>query len=68
MKIFRANHWTEVVNPCRGVGRRIEGTEWDGNPIKRPIVSTNMDPWELLEIKPPTEEHTWTGPRPLTPM
>jgi hypothetical protein len=39
---------------------RIKGTEEDGNPIGRPTLSTNMDPWELPEINPPTKEHIQT--------
>ena len=35
----------------------MEGTEWDGNPIGRPIVSTNRNHWELPETKPPTKEY-----------
>ena len=42
----------------------IEGAEGDGNPIGRPTVSTNLNPWELPETKPPTKEHTWAGPWP----
>ena len=40
---------------------KIEGAEGDGNPIGRPTVSTNLDPWELPETEPPTKEHTWKG-------
>ena len=43
---------------------RIEGTEWDANHTGRPTVSTNLDPWELLDTDPPTKEHTQLGPRP----
>ena len=32
--------------------------------IGRPTVSTNLDPWELPETKPPTKEHAWAGLRP----
>ena len=42
----------------------IQETEGDCNPIGRPTVSTNLDPWELPETKPPTKEHTWAGPWP----
>jgi hypothetical protein len=58
MQISTAKHWTEVGDPCGRVRGRIEGTEGDGNPIGRPTVSTNLDPWELPETKPPTKEHT----------
>ena len=36
----------------------------DCNPIGRPTVSTNPDPSELSETKPPTKEHTLAGLRP----
>ena len=38
---------------------RIEGVGKDGNPTGRPTVSTNLDPWELPETKPPTKDHKW---------
>ena len=31
-------------------------------------MSANLGPWELLETKPPTEDHTWAGPRPPVDM
>jgi hypothetical protein len=33
----------------------------DDNPIGRPAVSTNLEPWELPETKPPTKELTQAG-------
>ena len=45
---------------------RSEGAETVGNPIGRPLVSTNLEPWELPETKPPTKVHTWAGPKPPT--
>ena len=50
------------------VRERIEGAEGDGNPTGKPTVSTSLDARELAEIKPPTEEHSWAGPRPLGHM
>jgi hypothetical protein len=41
---------------------RTEAAEGDGDPIGRPTVSTNRDPWELPETKPSTKEHTQAGP------
>jgi hypothetical protein len=29
-------------------------------------IATNQNSWELPETKPPTKEHTWTGPGPST--
>jgi hypothetical protein len=68
MQILRINHWTEVGDPYGRVRGRIEGAEGDGNPIGRPTVSTNLDPRELSETKPPTKEHTFAGPRLLAHM
>lgn len=46
----------------------MEEAEGEGNPIGRPAVSTNPDPWELPETKEPTRQHTWAGLRlPLSP-
>jgi hypothetical protein len=56
MQIFTANHWTENKDPYARVRRRSEGVEEDGNPIGRPTVSTKSDPWEITDLKPPTEE------------
>jgi hypothetical protein len=56
--MLTANHCTEVGDPMEELG------EGDCNPIGRTTVSTNLDPWELPETKPPTKEHTWAGPWP----
>ena len=60
-QILTVNHCTEVRDPCGRVRGRIEGAEGDGNSIGRPTISTNTDPWELPETKPPTKEHTQGG-------
>jgi hypothetical protein len=52
--------------PNGRVRERLEGAKGDGNLIGRTTVSTNMDPSGLPEAKPPTKEHTWAGPWPLT--
>lgn len=51
IQTFPAKHFTEVRDPYGRVG--IEGTEGDDNLIGRTRVSTNLDPWELPETKPP---------------
>jgi hypothetical protein len=68
MQILRSNYWAEVRDPYGRVRERIEGTGGDGNPIGKPIVSTNQDPWVLPETKPPTKEHTQAGLRPWAHM
>jgi hypothetical protein len=66
MQILTANHWTQVGNPYGRVRGRIKGTEGDDDPIRRPTMSTNLDPWELPETKPSIKECTQVGPRLLT--
>jgi hypothetical protein len=39
----------------------MEEAEGESNPIGRPTVSTNPDPWKLLEMKLPIKEHAWVG-------
>ena len=43
---------------------RIKEAEEEGDPIGRPIVSTNSDPRELLETEPPISQHTGPCPKP----
>jgi hypothetical protein len=58
MKIPTDKHCKEVGDTYGKVRGRIDGPQGDGNPTGRPTVSTNLDPWELIETKPPTKEHT----------
>ena len=37
---------------------RIEAHEQDRDYIQNPTESTNLDPWGLPEIEPPTKEQT----------
>ena len=30
----------------------------EGDPIGRPAVTANLDPWELTDTESPTREHT----------
>jgi hypothetical protein len=59
MQILTANHWIEIGNPYGRVRGRIERAEGDGEPIRRPAVSTNLDHSELPETKPKSNEQTW---------
>jgi hypothetical protein len=45
-------------------GDRIEQTRGVMNTTRRPTESTNMGPWGLTKIKPPTKEHAAAGPSP----
>jgi hypothetical protein len=44
----------------------MEEAEEDGDPIGRPAVSTNPDPWELPKSEPPTRQHILAGLKPPT--
>ena len=35
----------------------MEEAKEEGDPIVRPAVSTNLDPWELPDTEPPTRQH-----------
>jgi len=43
---------------------RTEGTEGAGNPIGRPIVPTNLHPWEFPKTEISTKKHTQAAVRP----
>ena len=49
---------------CGRVGRKTEGPEEDRDSTERRTKSTNLDPWGLPEIEPPTKEPAWAGPKP----
>ena len=46
----------EIGDPYERVRGRIEGPEGVGNPTGRPIVSINLDPWEITETESATKE------------
>jgi hypothetical protein len=54
MQILITNLWTEVGDPCGKIRGRIEGAEGEGDPIRRPAVSTNPDLWHIPEFELPT--------------
>ena len=58
MQILKANHWIVVGDPYERGRGRIGGAEGDCDPIVKTTVSTNPDPSELPETKPPTKKHT----------
>jgi hypothetical protein len=66
MQILTAKQQTEVGNPYGRIEGIIEGTEGGGNPIERPIVSTNLNLWELPDTEPLTREYIRAGLRPQT--
>ena len=38
------NHLIVAWDPCGGIKERLEEAEKDGDPIGRPVVSTNQEP------------------------
>jgi hypothetical protein len=47
---------------------RMEEAEEKSNPTGRPAVSSNLNPWELPDAKPPTRQYACTGLKPLAHM
>lgn len=64
METFIAKHWTEVGDSFGRIGGRFKGPEGDRNSTRRPIETTNLDPWQLSETESPTKEHTGAGVNP----
>jgi hypothetical protein len=56
MQIPTPNHWTEIRGLYGRIRGRIERAEVEGDPIRRPAVSTNPGPWDLPETDPPTRQ------------
>ena len=55
-------------NPYGRVRGRIKAAEGNGNPIRRPTVSINLDPWKISETDLQDKEHAQAGPRRLAHM
>lgn len=56
MQILTASdHQTEVGNPYGGIRGRIQGPKEDGFPLGKQVVSSNPNPWDLLETVPQSE-------------
>jgi hypothetical protein len=58
MQILTPNQWTEAAAPCGWIREKQEEAEEGGNPIRRPAVSTNLDPWDLSDTELRTRQHT----------
>ena len=56
----------KLDDPCGWIGERIEEVRNGCNPIERPAVSPNLDPWDVSDTMPLTKQHTLAVPRPLT--
>jgi hypothetical protein len=44
----------KLGTPIVELGGGLKKLKGEGNPIGRPAVSTNLDPWELPDTEPPT--------------
>jgi len=58
MQICAPNQWTEAADPCGWVREQLEEAEEEGNRIRGPTVSINLDPWNLSATETPTRQHT----------
>ena len=44
MQIFTPNQWTEAVDPCGWIREKLEEAEEEGDPVRGPAVSINLNP------------------------
>jgi hypothetical protein len=44
MQIYSPNQWTEAADPCGLVRGKLEEAEEEGDRIRRPAISANLDP------------------------
>jgi len=58
IQICAPKQWTEAADPCGWIRGKPEEAEEEGDPIGKPAVSTNQDPWYLSDTEPPTRQHT----------
>lgn len=54
------NQWTEVRDLCGWIRERLE-VEEEGDPIRRPAVSPNLDSQHVSDTEPPARQHTLAG-------
>jgi hypothetical protein len=47
-------------------GLMTDKAEGEGDLLRRPALSTNMDPMEFPDTEPPTWQHTQAGQKPQT--
>jgi hypothetical protein len=48
-------HYRDPMESCGRVSGSIKGPKEGRYSIRRPIGSTNLDPWGLPEMEPPTK-------------
>jgi hypothetical protein len=56
----------KLGTPCAWIRERLEAAKEEGDPIGRPAVSTNLDPWDLSDTETSTRQHTLDGQGPPT--
>jgi hypothetical protein len=44
MQIFTPNQWAEAYDPCGCIRENPGKDDYEGNPIRRPAMLTNLDP------------------------
>ena len=66
MQILTPKQWTEAEELCGGIREKLEEAEEEGNSIRRPAVSPNLDLQDVSDTEPPTRQHTPANKRPLT--
>ena len=57
MQIFVPNQWTEAPDPCGWIKGKLEEAVEDGYPVEGPVVSINLDPWDLSNTGLLNREH-----------
>jgi hypothetical protein len=63
-EIFAPKQCTEAVDPYSWIRERVKEAEEEGDPIRGPRVSINLDPWDLSNTGPPTRQNTPAEMRP----
>ena len=51
------SQWTETGDPCVWIRELLQEAEEEGDPIGRPTISTNLEPWDLSDTEQPTRQH-----------
>ena len=51
MQIFTPNQWTEAADPCGWIRKKLDEAEEEGDYVREPAVSINLEPWHLSHIE-----------------
>jgi hypothetical protein len=49
MQIFAPKQWTEAADPFGSIREKLEETDQEGDPVREPTVSINLDPPEISQ-------------------